>query len=175
MDSSKNPLPFSIRCVSQGIFPWDSTSLFLADPRQISTWISAIRSVEPDPMIQSPPAFSIHLDGTTGPHLGPRQPCSAYQLLPCSRGDSTRESSPLFFTWIQRLTSESPSVVRSSSGPHPMAPELRHHGHCSTPRKGGGSNVLRPCHLFLDSATLGEGGPPPILVLNGSPTTFKSI
>ena len=41
------------------------------------------------------------------------------------------------------------------------APELHH---CSTLRKGGKSDISRPCHLVLGSASLRKGGLPPILV-----------
>ena len=81
MDLSKNPLPFSIRRMSQGICPRDSATLFLANLRQISV----VRSVGPNPTVRDSPTFSMHLDGTAGPHLGPRWPYLAYHPLPHGR------------------------------------------------------------------------------------------
>lgn len=85
MDSIENPLRLSARQVSWGICLRDSTSLFLAGLGQSSMWISTVRSSGSDPMIKDPPAYSILLGDTAGPHLGPQRPCLAYQLLPNGR------------------------------------------------------------------------------------------
>ena len=109
-------------------------------------------------MIQVPPAYSAHLGGTTGPHLGPRQPWLAYQPLPCGRGIFHQGIFPHFL----HLDSEAilqivahrliiPRPVGSMAQvspplhppqhhltlhpPHPMTPELYHRGHCSLLRK----------------------------------------
>lgn len=79
-----------------GICPRDSASLFLADLGQFFAPISAVRSCGA-PIQQSvilPPLGSSPWHSRVPP--GPCHSSTSYELLPLGRGDSARESSPLF-------------------------------------------------------------------------------
>ena len=58
---------------------------------------------------------------------------------------------------------------------HPMALERWPASSIFSLRKVAEVVFQEPCHLLFGSAMLGEGGPPLILVLKGSPTAFRSI
>ena len=93
-----------------------------------------------DPTIKDSPTFSVLIRGIAGPHLGPRQPCWAYQLLPHDKGGFCQGISllPLHIDLEANLRISAHRPIMAM--PHPTAPMLQPVKFHFCPEEGGDSD-----------------------------------